>query len=129
MTRQTKPIAWPLAALAVSLFAVVLIGAGASCAIAADWAGDREWSVMPRNPDSTQPGVQRDGTLRILRFNFDGESPIDDQGTVIGWVNGAVTGTLVERHDEQPEETLLEIVPREPTPNKPNAVAEESPAD
>lgn len=129
MTRQTKPVAWPLAVAAL-LFAFVLIGAGASSAVAADWAGDREWSVIPRNPDSTQPGVQRDGTLRVLRFNFDGSSPLDDQGTVIGWANAAVTGTLVERHDEAPEETMLEIVPKEPAPpNKPNTVAAESPAD
>src|SRR5262245_14674624 len=76
-------------ALAAALLAVAAAGAPqAQAAGARDWTEEREWSVMPP-PESNEGGVQRDGTLRIVRFGVDGQDPLEDQGTVIGWVNGA----------------------------------------
>lgn len=78
------------------------------------WAEEREWSVVPQ-PESNQGGVQRDGTLRVIRFGLDGQDPLTDQGTVVGWVNRAASGTLVEHKEEGPVDALLEIVRRMPT--------------
>ncbi|HZR83652.1 MAG TPA: hypothetical protein VFD92_21335 [Candidatus Binatia bacterium] len=80
---------------------------------AQDWAGEQRWSVMPP-VESEQPGVERAGTLRVVRFKFDGGDPMQDQGTVLGWANAAATGTLEPRREEQPEDALLEIVNHKP---------------
>lgn len=81
-------------------------------------AGADEWPVAGE-PDAERnlPGVERSGTLRVIRFSSDGTSPAEDQGTLLGWANAAATGTLVERRDEPaPEEALLEIVKEKPIP-------------
>jgi hypothetical protein len=96
-------------ALATVLIVASSACAGAVPAAAADWADQREWSVVPP-PESNQPGVQRDGTLRLVRFRLDGRSPVEDQETVVGWFYAAANGTLVERREAPPEEALLEIV-------------------
>jgi hypothetical protein len=116
MFRHMVPAAGAAAVLALALFGGVGFGPEAR---AENWANDQRWSVMPQ-PERDQPGVERAGTLRVVRFSFDGGDPWRDQGTVVGWVGAAATGTLEPRREESPEDTLLEIVksvpPKPPAP-------------
>jgi len=108
------------AAVALSLMFLAASGSQARAADVKDWAEEGEWSVMPP-PEGNDGGVQRDGTLRIVRFGFDGQDPLEDQGTVVGWVNRAASGTLVQRQEEGPVDALIEIVKRMPSSGSPSA--------
>ena len=91
MTRHAVPAATAAVLAAFSLLALSAISAPEARAQA--WADDHRWSVMPQ-PERDQPGVERAGTLRVVRFNFDGSDPWRDQGTVIGWANAAAQGRV-----------------------------------
>ena len=99
------------------LCATVLAVAGSS--------GATEWPVVPV-PGEDIPGVQRDGTLRFVRYTGDGSDVADDQGTVVGWLNRAATGRLVPNPEENPvDEATIEILRARPAPA---ADAEAAPA-
>ncbi len=73
--------------------------------------GATQWPVAPEPGEDDIPGVQRDGTLRIVRFTGSwGEVP-EDQGTLIGWAGAAATGDLVLHRDDEAEvEATIEIL-------------------
>ena len=82
------------------------------------WADDFEesrgqWSVAPPIGENDQPGVQRDGTLRVIRFSNDRQI-LNDPGTVVGFTSiFARTGELSPTHPKLTDEkSILEIMRR-----------------
>jgi hypothetical protein len=71
------------------------------------------WAVMPPFGENLQPGVQRDGTLRVIRFANDRQI-LNDPGTVVGFTAiFARTGELSPTHPHMTDEkSLLEIMRR-----------------
>ena len=71
------------------------------------------WAVAPPIGENDQPGIQRDGTLRIIRFSNDRQI-LNDPGTVVGFASiFARTGTLSPTHEKRSDEkSLLEIMRR-----------------
>jgi len=76
-------------AIAAAGFAGLLFGPGRT-------SFSSEWNVVP-DPDRDQPGVERAGTLRIVRFTGDWNGVAQDQGTLLGWAGAAATGKLEPR--------------------------------
>jgi hypothetical protein len=72
--------------IAAAGFAGLLIGPGRTFS--------SEWNVMPDPQHDNQPGVERAGTLRIVRFTGDWDGVMHDQGTLLGWTNAAVNGKV-----------------------------------
>mgnify|MGYP000947244637 CR=1 FL=1 len=70
-------------------FASLLVGPGRTFS--------SEWNVVPDPDRDNIPGVERDGTLRVVRFTGDFDAAAQDQGTLVGWVNAAAKGKLEER--------------------------------
>ena len=68
---------------------------------------------MPPFGENLQPGVQRDGTLRVIRFANDRQI-LNDPGTVVGFTSiFARTGVLSPTHPHMTDEkSLLEIMRR-----------------
>ncbi|MEW6272049.1 MAG: hypothetical protein AB1689_22435 [Thermodesulfobacteriota bacterium] len=81
---------------------------------AADFEESRSpWAVAPPIGAHEQPGVERDGTLRVIRFSNDRQI-LNDKGTVLGFAAiVARTGEIPATH-ERPldEKSLLEIMRR-----------------
>lgn len=71
------------------------------------------WAVMPPFGENLQPGVQRDGTLRVIRFANDRQI-LNDPGTVVGFTAiFARTGELSPTHPHMTDQkSLLEIMRR-----------------
>jgi hypothetical protein len=90
----------------------VMMALPAKPAAGADFAESRSaWAVAPPFGENNLPGVERDGTLRIIRFSNDRQI-LGDPGTLIGFTSIFVrTGELSPTH-EQPsdEKSLLEIM-------------------
>lgn len=102
-----------LAAVMIGLTSVLGVAAP-GVAAAADFEESRSpWAVEPPIGAHEMPGVERDGTLRVIRFANDRQI-LNDPGTVIGFASiVARTGALPATH-EQPsdEKSLLEIMRR-----------------
>jgi hypothetical protein len=100
--------------MAITLLTVAMMMAPAHPAAADDFEESRSpWAVAPPVGENDQPGVQRDGTLRIIRFSNDRQI-LNDPGTVVGFTSiFARTGTLSPTHEKRSDEkSLLEIMRR-----------------
>ena len=82
-----------------------------------EWQSGSPWPVAPGGQGDLNPGVERTGTLRIMRFNFDGTPLTADRGNMVGWVAEASKGNVVEKADKTTEEDTLEIVEKPGTGN------------
>lgn len=105
-------ITWRRTALLVSTVAAMLSAAPA--VRADDFDESRSaWAVMPPFGENLQPGVQRDGTLRVIRFANDRQI-LNDPGTVVGFTAiFARTGELSPTHPHMTDQkSLLEIMRR-----------------
>ena len=101
-------------AMATTLLTMGVLGAPATSSAADDFEESRSpWAVAPPAGENDQPGVQRDGTLRIIRFSNDRQI-LNDPGTVVGFTSIFVrTGTLSPTHEKPSDEkSLLEIMRR-----------------
>lgn len=100
---------------AALLLATAAIVAGASApGRAGDFDESRSaWSVAPPIGEKLQPGVQRDGTLRVIRFANDRQI-LNDPGTVVGFTAiFARTGELSPTHPYMTDQkSILEIMRR-----------------
>jgi hypothetical protein len=99
-------------AMAVAALAVLAVPAGP--ALADDFDESRsQWAVAPPIGENLQPGVQRDGTLRVIRFANDRQI-LNDPGTVVGFTAiFARTGELSPTHPQlRDEKSILEIMRR-----------------
>jgi len=97
---------------AVVLTATVLAATPALAGDADDFEESRSpWAVAPPIGANEQRGVERDGTLRVIRFSNDREI-LNDPGTVVGFASiVARTGEIPETHDDGLDvKGLLEIV-------------------
>lgn len=97
---------------AAGLAALLAVPAGS--ALADDFEESRsQWAVAPPIGENLQPGVQRDGTLRVIRFANDRQI-LNDPGTVVGFTAiFARTGELSPTHPElRDEKSILEIMRR-----------------
>ena len=106
-------ITWRRTALLVLTVAAVLSAAPAAVR-ADDFDESRSaWAVMPPFGENLQPGVQRDGTLRVIRFANDRQI-LNDPGTVVGFTSIFVrTGELSPTHPHMTDQkSLLEIMRR-----------------
>jgi hypothetical protein len=71
------------------------------------------WAVAPPIGANELPGVERDGTLRVIRFSNDRQI-LNDKGTVVGFaaILGR-TGQIPVTHEKPlDEKSLLEIMRR-----------------
>ena len=96
------------------LTAAVVSSAAPATVRADDFDESRSaWAVMPPFGENLQPGVQRDGTLRVIRFANDRQI-LNDPGTVVGFTSIFVrTGVLSPTHPHMTDEkSLLEIMRR-----------------
>jgi hypothetical protein len=101
-------------AMATTLLTLLVAGVAATPAAADDFEESRSpWAVAPPIGQSDQPGVERDGTLRVIRFSNDRQI-LNDPGTVVGFASIFVrTGTLSPTHEKlSDEKSLLEIMRR-----------------
>ena len=101
-------------AMAITLLTLVAASVPATPAAADDFEESRSpWAVAPPIGQNDQPGVERDGTLRIIRFSNDRQI-LNDPGTVVGFASiFARTGTLSPTHEKlSDEKSLLEIMRR-----------------
>jgi len=99
---------------ALLLATAALLAVAPATARADDFDESRgAWAVMPPFGDNLQPGVSRDGTLRVIRFANDRQI-LNDPGTVVGFTAiFARTGELSPTHDHMTDEkSLLEIMRR-----------------
>lgn len=116
MKDRAFSITWRRATVLLST-SVVLVAAVASApwtVHADDFDESRsQWAVMPPFGDNLQPGVSRDGTLRLIRFANDRQI-LNDPGTVVGFTAiFARTGELSPTHPHMTDEkSLLEIMRR-----------------
>lgn len=102
-----------LPAMLILTAAVVVVACG-SVARADDFEESRSpWSVAPPIGEKLQPGVQRDGTLRVIRFANDRQI-LNDPGTVVGFTAiFARTGELSPTHPYMTDQkSILEIMHR-----------------
>jgi len=95
--------------LAVTALAGAL-RADPAAAQAGTWSDDTPWPVAPGGQNDLNPGVDRPGTLRILRFNFDGTPMTEDRGSAVGWAAQAAKGNYVQDPDKPTEKDTLELV-------------------
>jgi hypothetical protein len=106
--------------MAITLLTVGGLAAPTAPRAADDYEESRSpWAVAPPIGQNDQVGVERDGTLRVIRFSNDRQI-LNDPGTVIGFTAiFARTGKLSPTH-EQPsdEKSLLEIMRRGELPPK-----------
>lgn len=114
MKDRAFPIRWRRAAMLL-LTATVLSAAAAPATVRADDFDESrsQWAVVPPFGEKLQPGVQRDGTLRVIRFANDRQI-LNDPGTVVGFTAiFARTGELSPTHPYMTDEkSLLEIMRR-----------------
>jgi hypothetical protein len=72
------------------------------------------WSVAPNleYDEDSSTGVERTGTLRVIRFSGDRYEVTRDPGTLVGFVGTVgATGEIPKTHDEPlDEKSLLEIM-------------------
>ncbi|HEY8516223.1 MAG TPA: hypothetical protein VIS07_11975 [Candidatus Binatia bacterium] len=71
------------------------------------------WAVAPPVGEHDIPGVEREGTLRVIRFSNDRQI-LNDKGTVVGFAAiVARTGEIPPTHERAlDEKSLLEIMRR-----------------
>lgn len=96
------------------LLTAVIGAAAATPARAGDFDESRSaWAVAPPVGEKLQPGVQRDGTLRVIRFANDRQI-LNDPGTVVGFTAiFARTGELSPTHPYMTDQkSILEIMRR-----------------
>lgn len=74
------------------------------------WSNDTPWPVARSGPNDLNPGVDRPGTLRIMRFNFDGTPVTEDKGNMVGWAAQAAKGNYEQNPDKPTEQDTLELV-------------------
>lgn len=101
-------------AMAITLLTLATLALPSGRAAADDFDESRSpWAVAPPIGQNDQPGVQRDGTLRIIRFSNDRQL-LNDPGTVLGFASiFARTGQLSPTHEKlSDEKSLLEIMRR-----------------
>lgn len=87
-----------------------LLGVSPAAAQPGTWSNDTQWPVARTGPNDLNPGVDRPGTLRIMRFNFDGTPMTQDKGNVIGWAAQAAKGDYVQNPDKPTEQDTLELM-------------------
>jgi len=77
------------------------------------------WAVAPPVEANEQRGVERDGTLRVIRFSNDRQI-LNDKGTVVGFASIVARTGQIPRTHEQPldEKSLLEIMRRGSAPRE-----------
>ncbi|MEI8357980.1 MAG: hypothetical protein WCH13_05790 [Deltaproteobacteria bacterium] len=109
------PVTTLVAAAALAL--AVLVAAAPAAAGSEERESGSPWPVAPGGQGDLNPGVERTGTLRIMRFNFDGTPLTADRGNMVGWVAEASKGNMVEKADKTTEEDTLEIVEKPGTGN------------
>lgn len=56
--------------------------------------------------EQTHAYIEKNSTLRIVRFGADPEGMISDQGSIIGWSAAAATGTIEPRTEPGTTESL-----------------------
>ena len=113
MKDRSSPIPLRRAAMMLLTAAAVAAVTG-SAARADDFEESRSaWSVAPPIGEKLQPGVQRDGTLRVIRFSNDRQI-LNDPGTVVGFTAiFARTGELSPTHPYMTDQkSILEIMHR-----------------
>jgi len=101
-------------ATAMLLLTMAALAVSTGPAAADDFDESRsQWAVAPPVEQNDQPGVQRDGTLRLIRFSNDRQI-LNDPGTVVGFTSIFVrTGTLSPTHEKlSDEKSILEIMRR-----------------
>lgn len=100
---------------ATLLFLTATVVAGAAPTVRADDFDESRsaWAVAPPVGEKLQPGVQRDGTLRVIRFANDRQI-LNDPGTVVGFTAiFARTGELSPTHTYMTDQkSILEIMRR-----------------
>jgi hypothetical protein len=112
MKDRSSPI--PLRRTAMLILTAAVVAAGAASVRADDFEESRSaWSVAPPIGEKLQPGVQRDGTLRVIRFSND-RKILSDPGTVVGFTAiFARTGELSPTHPYMTDQkSILEIMHR-----------------
>lgn len=100
--------------VAIMLLTLAMQVAPTGAARADDFDESRSaWAVAPPIGSHEQPGVQRDGTLRVIRFSNDRQI-LNDPGTVVGFTAiFARTGELSPTHPQLTDEkSILEIMRR-----------------
>lgn len=105
-------------AAGIFLAAVVIaaaLPAGSALAQGGTWRGDTQWPVARQGQADLNPGVDRPGTLRLFRFNFDGTPVTEDRGNAIGWAAQAAKGNYVQDPDKPTEQDTLELMDRNGT--------------
>jgi len=116
--RRYRPSRGGLVAIMLLTLAVAPLLLPAGPALADDFDESRSpWAVAPPIGSNEQPGVQRDGTLRLIRFSNDRQI-LNDPGTVVGFTAiFARTGELSPTHPRTTDEkSILEIMRRSETP-------------
>jgi hypothetical protein len=112
MKDRSSPI--PLRRTAMLILTAAVVAAGVASARADDFEESRSpWAVAPPIGEKLQPGVQRDGTLRVIRFSND-RKILSDPGTVVGFTAiFARTGELSPTHPYMTDQkSILEIMHR-----------------
>lgn len=101
-----------------AMLSMLAVLATAAASTGPAWADDfdesrSQWAVAPPIGGNDQPGVQRDGTLRLIRFSNDRQI-LNDPGTVVGFTSiFARTGELSPTHPQLTDEkSILEIMRR-----------------
>ncbi len=103
---------WPAAVVLAGALAAIAVAPVPAVADDDDFAESRSaWAVAPPIGEHLQPGVARDGTLRVIRFSND-RAILNDPGTVVGFTAIVVrTGEIPKTHDEGLDlKGLLQIV-------------------
>ena len=115
MKDRAFPITYRRVAMLLLTAVVALSAAAAPATVRADDFDESrsQWAVMPPFGENLQPGVQRDGTLRLIRFANDRQI-LNDPGTVVGFTAiFARTGELSPTHPYMTDQkSLLEIMRR-----------------
>lgn len=112
--RRFRPSRGGVVAIMLLTLAAAALAVPAAPARGDDFDESRSpWAVAPPIGSHEQPGVQRDGTLRLIRFSNDRQI-LNDPGTVVGFTSiFARTGELSPTHPRTTDEkSILEIMRR-----------------
>lgn len=99
---------------AIALLAAVV--APSPAVAGGGFASTTDWSTMPdpeRDPFHAA-GAPPVGTLRVMRYGFDGRPMSEDRGSMIGWAAQAAKGNYVEQRTPD-EKATLEIINEAPS--------------
>ncbi len=101
-----------LAALVGSLAAVLAVSLLVEIPLAGAQDQLGNWRGRP-SLEYSDPRIERNETMRVIRFSGDFKEIVDDQGTVIGWAKAAAEGKVEPREEPEVSGEGIEILRRE----------------